>query len=250
MNDDRFDRWTAALLLAASLVLRVWDIAGIEHYVGDQNTVVLAAYRFPETGMFSPDSWEQPPLHYYLIRLGTLLFGDNAYGWRMKNVLLGSLTVPLLFLLGRALFPGRRTALLAALFLLFDPLHLYYSRTIYAEISSLPFFLGAALVTVRYQRGRTASPLWAGVMLGFAIAQKWYYLLPLLVLAATALCRPPGVRRPSAAPGAAPGRGLRRPSADGVPAGIHALVRARLLAPRVLLDAGGCLPLPAEHGIL
>lgn len=180
MNDDRVDRWTAALLLAAALVVRIWDIAGTEHYVGDQNTVVLAAYRFPETGLFAPDSWEQPPFHYYLIRLGTLLFGDNAYGWRMKNVLLGGLTVPLLFLLGRALFADRRIALLASLFLLFDPLHLYYSRTIYAEISSLPFFLAAMLLMVRRDDGPTGA--WAGILLGCALAQKWYYLVPSLVL--------------------------------------------------------------------
>ena len=54
-------------------------------------------------------------------------FGDSEAALRGLSAVLGALTVPVLYALGRELF-GRRVALLAAGLLALSPIHLYYSQ--------------------------------------------------------------------------------------------------------------------------
>jgi len=63
-------------------------------------------------------------LKYHLLNASMKVWGDNPAGWRMRNVIFGSLSVAVLFLIGIELFSSVRVAGLAAAFLAFDPLHL------------------------------------------------------------------------------------------------------------------------------
>ena len=167
-----------------AFLLRVAGIGQVSSYTGDQVTVIPGMYNFLSSGNYAPDAWEHPPLKYYLLRASMFLFGNNAYGWRMKNALFGTVTVLLLFLLCRELFPDARVAVLAMVLLAIDPLHIFFSRTIHGETSSIPFLLIAVYSTIRYTRNKIASPLFAGLSLGLALSQKWYFVLSLLMLMA------------------------------------------------------------------
>jgi dolichyl-phosphate-mannose-protein mannosyltransferase len=118
-----------------------------------------------------------------------MLFGDNAYGWRMKNIILGSLTVIAVFLLARKVFPDPRIGLLAALFLAIEPVHVMFSSTIFEEISATFFFVLAVYFFIRHAKHEIASPVLSGVFLGLAFAQKWYYLFAVFAFLAFALMR-------------------------------------------------------------
>jgi len=177
-------------LTLLAFALRLWGVAGDNTYDNDEHFLVPAVYNYMDTGNFEPDSWEHPPLKYYLLLGSMKVFGNNGYGWRMKNVIMGSLTVMVLYLIGSALFIDRRVPILAALMLTMDPLHLFFSRLIHGEISSTLFFLLALYITILYLQDRTKSPILAGIFAGLAVANKWYYLLPLLALGTfTALYR-------------------------------------------------------------
>lgn len=179
MEIRKADIWLPAAIVLMALFLRFWGTADMDSYAGDQGVLVPAAAKFLDTGQFAPDSWEHPPMKYFLIRGSMAVFGNNPYGWRMKNVLFGTFAVLVLYLLGREIFgDDKRTPLLAALMLAADPLHLFFSRSVYGEVSSIIFLLLAALVTARYLHGKTGSPLAAGIFLGLALAQKWYYFFP------------------------------------------------------------------------
>jgi len=174
-------------ILALSFFLRFWGVGGAYLYIADEAELIPASGNYLASGNFSPDSWEHPPLKYFLLSAGIKTFGNNAYGWRMKNVLLGSLTVLVLYLFCREVLNDRRIAVTAALLLAFDPAHVLFSRTVYGEIPSILFLLLAVYITVLYLNGKISSPFMAGICLGLALASKWYYLTVVPVLFATAL---------------------------------------------------------------
>ncbi|MBI5640746.1 MAG: glycosyltransferase family 39 protein [Nitrospirae bacterium] len=180
MNTQSRNAVILAVFFIFSLGLRLWGIEESNFFGSDELTVVPAVEYFFSDGNFMPDEWTHPPLKYYLLYAGMKVFGNNVYGWRLVNVILGSLTVVLLYLLGKELFPDLRVAAPAAFFLAVEPVHIVYSRTFYGEISSLFFFMLGVYITLRYLKGERSSPVGIGICLGLALAQKWYFL-PLMV---------------------------------------------------------------------
>lgn len=71
-----------------------------------------------------------PPLYYALLHGWTLLFGAGPVALRLPSVIFGTLAIPAVYLAGQRLFGSRRVALLAALLLAFNPLHIFYSQEI------------------------------------------------------------------------------------------------------------------------
>jgi len=70
-----------------------------------------------------------PPLYYLLLLGWTSVFGTGEVALRTLSVVLGVLTVPLLFLIGRML-AGTRAGLVAAVLLATSPLHVQYSTEV------------------------------------------------------------------------------------------------------------------------
>ncbi len=168
--------YALAAIFILALALRLNGLADDRSYREDDRLITAGAWNYVQSGSFMPDDWIQPPFKFLLLRASMALFGDNAYGWRMKNIILGSLTVFVLFLLSRELFRDDRVGLLAALFLAIEPLHIMYSGTIYEEISATFFFLLSLLLLLRYLRGTALSLVPSGICLALAFSQKWYYL--------------------------------------------------------------------------
>ncbi len=72
----------------------------------------------------------QPPLYYLLIWATDLLFGQSEWALRFPAAIFNTLTIPLIYVLARRLFPaqhGRLPWLAAAIFTL-SPLMVYYSQ--------------------------------------------------------------------------------------------------------------------------
>ena len=68
-----------------------------------------------------------PPGYYLLLRAGLVFFGDSEFALRFPSVLAGTLAVPLIYQLGRAL-GGVRWGLAAALLLALNPFALWYAQ--------------------------------------------------------------------------------------------------------------------------
>lgn len=80
-----------------------------------------------------------PPLYYTLLHFWRLATGDDLFHARLLSTLLSTLTIPLLFLLGRRLLDAP-TALLASALLALSPFHAFYGH--YARMYALLAFLG------------------------------------------------------------------------------------------------------------
>ena len=70
-----------------------------------------------------------PPLYYLLLQAWSQVLGKSVLSVRLLSVVIGTATVPLIFVVGRRLL-GRPGGLLAALLLAVSPFHIYYSQEV------------------------------------------------------------------------------------------------------------------------
>ena len=91
--------------------------------------------------------WTHPPLTKMLIALSMLLFGgahglgDTGWGWRFLNVVVGALTVYLLYAFAKRLTHSTMFAAIASTLLVFDGFHFTQSRIATPEITVAFFSL-------------------------------------------------------------------------------------------------------------
>jgi dolichyl-phosphate-mannose-protein mannosyltransferase len=140
---------------------------------------------------------EHPPLAKWLIGSGIRLFGFDTLGWRIAAALAGTLTILLLYLLGKKILRSSLGASLASGLLAIDLLHVVHSRTAMLEVF-VTLFVVAAILFWSFDRDRLAnmpnghpgdassslrSRTWrlaSGAAAGAAVATKWSGL-PILV---------------------------------------------------------------------
>jgi 4-amino-4-deoxy-L-arabinose transferase-like glycosyltransferase len=123
-----------------------------------------------------------PPFYYLVLKLWIAVLGPTPQALRLLSVLLGTLSVPLLYATGRRLF-GDRVGLLAALLLALSPLHVYYSQEVrmYGLVTLLCLAaLYCALQTESHPWGRGA---WLGYVVAATAALHTQYYAAFLLLA-------------------------------------------------------------------
>lgn len=116
------------------------------------------------------------PFLFYIRAVVTVLFGGELNTLRMISVIFGSLTVPMLYLFGKAMY-DRKTGLLSALFLCFSAYHCLFSRVMMHEAFTLFFVTAFLYFFWRSQssdkRKGAIYAIIAGVMIGVAIDAKY-----------------------------------------------------------------------------
>ena len=163
------------VLTAASLGLRLHDLANPTDLVFDEVYFVEQGRDYLEGKDFMDP---HPPIAKLTIGLGIKLFGDTPTGWRTMNAIIGTVLVPLMYLLGRVLFRRRLAAAFAAFFVAFDGLCLVDSRIAVIDIHYVTWGVAgyvSALYMVRKQEWeRTWRLLLTGVLMGLSVAAKLY----------------------------------------------------------------------------
>jgi uncharacterized membrane protein len=108
-----------------------------------------------------------PPFYYALLHFWIALLGSGAVAVRLFSVFVGTLTVPLLYRVGRRLIDGR-AGTLASLILATVPFHVYYSQEVrmYGLVTLLGllsvYFVLLLLETWETARRRRQILLWVG----------------------------------------------------------------------------------------
>ncbi len=157
-----------ALMIAAGVVMRFWNLAALPRLDFDEHHFVPAARRYLLGGI---DENDHPPLGKLFIAVGILLLGDNAAGWRAASLILGLQTLVIAAALARELFADRRAGWFAAAFFAGDGFFIAYSRTALLDggLTCLVLWSMLAAVTAQTWRGVLASAI--GV--GLAASVKW-----------------------------------------------------------------------------
>ncbi len=119
-----------------------------------------------------------PPLGKIFIALGTLVFGMNAFGWRIPGMLFGTAMIPVTYVFARRLFGRTKWAFLAAFLMTFDFMHFAQTRIATIDSFVVLFIMLMYYYMLRFHqaeswREEVLSLLFSGVFFGLACASKW-----------------------------------------------------------------------------
>jgi 4-amino-4-deoxy-L-arabinose transferase-like glycosyltransferase len=134
--------------------------------------------------LFFAEDMGEEPIAIYLVALTLSLFGQEPWAIRLLSAIVGMLTVPLTWFLGRELFRSRIAGLGAALVLAILYWHVSFSR-IGMEPILVPFF--ATLVFAALSWGLNSDRLLAFALAGLALGGSLYtykagYFVPILAI--------------------------------------------------------------------
>ncbi|MET0909819.1 MAG: glycosyltransferase family 39 protein, partial [Ilumatobacteraceae bacterium] len=133
LGEHRTDVLTSVWLLIGALTLHVARLGSFPYvFNGDEGGfAVLSRDAFERSG-FDPFAigFMSHPQMYNVFQAGSMeVFGTDVTGARMVSAVLGSLAVPLMYLVGTRVVGSRRAGVIAAVLLLTLPVHLFWSRS-------------------------------------------------------------------------------------------------------------------------
>ena len=120
-----------------------YGIPQAANVLAGRSSIADATKRLRQEVRGSPPSTNFKPGHVAMLTIGRLILGDRDYAGPVMSALLGTLTVVLVYFMGRKLFHSERAALLSAGALAVSSWHVGYSRSALAEADTL-FWLAAA----------------------------------------------------------------------------------------------------------
>jgi uncharacterized protein (TIGR03663 family) len=154
----------------AALVLRLYDL-GDRPFHHDESQDAYFSWIFWKNGDYEYDPLLHGPLRFYLTAGMYTLFGDSDITARLAPALMGTLMVPLPYLLRRQL--GRVGAFSAAVMLAIGPSYLYFSRFAREDIYVAAITLCLVVVVFRFlDRPRRHHPALIGALLALSFATK------------------------------------------------------------------------------
>jgi mannosyltransferase len=150
---------TPILLLAITLLggwLRFYAIGQKGLWLDEAFSVWLGWHHLPEMWVRIAQIDQHPPLYYALLNLWMRL-GDDARTVRLLSAVISTLTIPIIFLLGRRL-SGPMVGLLAALLLAVSPFHVRFAQEA-RMYALLAFTAASAIACLAYLLSETPAAL-------------------------------------------------------------------------------------------
>ncbi len=163
----------------------MWSDEGLSLYRAQQPAAEVFANTITVDGVRTVDT--NPPFYFLLLRGWYVLFGEDVFLLRTMGVLAGTLSIPLLYVLGRALFSWR-VGVLAALFLAVSPFHVWQTQVLrnYALLITINLF--SVYGVARFILARSGSKKrwsWAALWLGAGLLGIYTHYFGFFVLAFT-----------------------------------------------------------------
>lgn len=156
----KWDRFFLVLLLVSVALRVVW--LDVPNGYGTGGTLIFDEYYYvnvarnllgwpqgpnpssipyPNAAPGTDPNEEHPPLAKLMIAASMRLLGDNAWGWRLPSVIMGSLSILLFYLLMKRIAKNGKYSFLATFLFSFDNLIYVDSRIAILDIFTLAFML-------------------------------------------------------------------------------------------------------------
>lgn len=121
--------------------------------------------------------WTHPPFAKLAMVVGMGIFGENSFGWRFPAAVFGTISVFLIYAIGKKMFDNRAFGLLAAALFSLDGLSLVLSRIGMNDIYVVCFLLFALYLFL------DKKLFLSSLAVGLALSSKWttLWFLPVLV---------------------------------------------------------------------
>jgi uncharacterized protein (TIGR03663 family) len=168
-----------AVLVAVALALRLYDL-GDRPFHHDESQDAYFSWIFFKDHTYEYDPLLHGPLRFYLTAGVYALFGASDFTARLAPALMGTLMVPLPYLLRRQL--GRVAAFAGAVLLAAGPSYLYFSRFAREDIYIAAITLALLVAVFRFlDRPRRHHPAVIGALLALSFATKETSFITLFV---------------------------------------------------------------------
>jgi 4-amino-4-deoxy-L-arabinose transferase-like glycosyltransferase len=175
------------LILLAALAIRL-HLATTREYIHDEiNTAIPLSktISFDPANLHLPLRGENhPALPAYVVKVSSMLFGTSRLGYRGMHLLLGLLTIVMVYAMSRQWY-GAVPARWAAAFMAFNEYYLNVSSRATAHVPNLLFVTGAVYAFSRFlatERPRYLYAAGASVGLAFYCKESTALLLPVFAL--------------------------------------------------------------------
>jgi 4-amino-4-deoxy-L-arabinose transferase-like glycosyltransferase len=174
------------LLISLTLVgaiLRFYNLGYNSIWLDEASTLNFAIKSIPDIWLATTAGEFNPPLFYWTEHI-MLIFGNSEVVLRFIPALLGVLTIPLIYLVGKE-FMDRNTGIIAAAAFAFSPFLVYYSQEARAY-SMMLFFVTFAMVF--YFRALKSNDLANWALFGLLSALAfWTHFYALVIIGALIL---------------------------------------------------------------
>ena len=174
------------VLTCAGFLLRIHDL-GYDPLWVDEAISVLAAHGWLQHGsavLPSGIPYPRAPLSTYIIAKGIQLFGDNEWAVRSPSVILGTLTIPLTYVLGKKV-AGKEIGLIAAFLVTFSFFSIGWSRQA-RMYQVFQFFFLFVITSYAYFKSNKRFIylflIFGGTILVHFSHRMWKILLPILLI--------------------------------------------------------------------
>ena len=131
MNEDReieqFAPWVVVFITLAGGLLRVFILANKGMWLDETFSVWLANHSVGDMLQWIVKIDQHPPLYYILLHYWIGLNGDGPYHVRLLSALLGTATIPMIYLIGKRM-SGVVMGLVAALLLALSLFNIYFAQ--------------------------------------------------------------------------------------------------------------------------
>src|SRR5579871_6631792 len=181
-------------IIALAGFLRFWHIAR-ESMWYDETFSVWLAQRNLRSMLHIMARFEANMALYYLALHAWLHMGDSEAAVRSLSAIVGILTVPAIFLLGRRLFDPR-VALVSALLLAINTFHIEYSQEARAYSSAVLFVTLASFFLVRAIETERSSDWALYVLAAVAASYCQFFVWPVFIAQGLSLLALPRDNRP------------------------------------------------------
>jgi len=123
-----FDGYLCGMLMIVGGLLRFWRLTYQSLWIDESSSLILAYYTVPNLikNVLALDT--HPPLYYLVVHFAYYVFGlPPIYALRLPSLLCGTLTIGIMYGLGRLLV-GRFAGIVAATLTALSPMAIWYSR--------------------------------------------------------------------------------------------------------------------------
>lgn len=199
MSERRFVQLTLLITLIG-FILRIFQLPSQPASL-DDFSVAITAINYMENGQLGPTMWNHPVLRNIIVYWSMNLLGSGVWGVKGWSLLFGTLSVPLMALVGRRILRDETVALIAAFLWALDPLAIDFSRQAINDIYLAFFPLAAIWCAFRYDDRE--NPWWlvgSGIFFGLGLASKWSVLFQIIPTGALLLFHAVKNRRNGHAP--------------------------------------------------
>jgi 4-amino-4-deoxy-L-arabinose transferase-like glycosyltransferase len=179
-------RYVQALiaLTVIGIFLRFYNLGFNSLWLDEASTYTISVKSFADIWQVTASGEFNPPLFYWVEHV-MLMFGNIEVILRFIPALLGVLTIPLFYLIGKE-FLDRNAGIIAAAACTVSPFLIYYSQEARAYMMML-FFV--ALATIFFLRAMKSGSLIHWVLFGvFSALAFWSHFYAFVMIAALVLC--------------------------------------------------------------